>query len=98
MAALMQMHWKGVTREQYDAVCERIDFDAAGARGLIAHVAAVGDDGLHVTDVWDSPEQFQRFAEDTIMPAAAEVGIDQGEPDISLLPTVRGWTREGVRA
>ena len=97
MPALMQMRWKGVTREQYEAVCERIDFDAAGGRGLIAHVAAVDDDGLHVTDVWDSPEQFQQFAEDTIMPIAAELGVGDGEPEITLLPTVRGWTREGVR-
>ena len=98
MPTLMQMHWNGVTREQYDAVCERIDFDAAGERGLIAHVAAVGDDGLRVVDVWDSPEQFQSFVQETIMPAAAEAGIDSGRPEVTLLPTVRGWARDRATA
>ncbi|HEX8083637.1 MAG TPA: hypothetical protein VF529_05050 [Solirubrobacteraceae bacterium] len=98
MPTLMLMHWPGVTAEEYAAVCERIDFDKAGERGGIAHVAAVDEDGLHVTDVWESAEQFQQFADDTLMPITRELGVGREEPRIRLLPTIGGWARDRVPA
>lgn len=98
MATVMQMRWKNATAEQYEAVCARIDWDELPGRGAIAHVAGVDADGrLNVVDVWESAEDFQRFAEETIMPLAREAGIDE-EPEIRLYEAIRGWSRERTNA
>ena len=49
------------------------------------HVAAFDETGLHITDVWDSTEQFQAFVNDRLAPAIAEVGI-AGEPQVLFIP------------
>lgn len=33
------------------------------------------DAGMRVTDVWETKEQFEKFAEEKIGPISAEVGI-----------------------
>ena len=58
---MMLMRWAGVTPEQYDEARERVGWEWNPAPGGIFHVAAFADDGMHVTDVWESAEDFQRF-------------------------------------
>jgi hypothetical protein len=41
------------------------------------------DDGIRVTDVWESREQFEKFAEEEIGPRTQEVGIP-GPPQITF--------------
>src|SRR5688572_17376515 len=51
--------------------------------GLIIHTAGEGPNGFRIVDVWESQEQFGRFTEEKIMPAAQEIGAAQGvEPQI----------------
>ena len=45
----------------------------------------MGDDGLHVTDVWDSEQSFNAFMQERLGPAIQEVGI-QGQPDVKFFP------------
>src|SRR5438128_2452046 len=61
MAVMMMMDWPGVTREQYEDVCRIVNFEGDHPKGGLYHVAAVDDKGLHVTDVWERPEDFQAF-------------------------------------
>ncbi len=98
MATIMQMQWQGVTAEQYEATCSRLDWDQLGERGLIAHTAGIHDGSLHVVDVWESAEHFQRFAEETLMPITRELGIGDTEPEMQLFEAIRGWAREGATA
>jgi heme-degrading monooxygenase HmoA len=49
------------------------------------HVAAFDGDTIRVTDVWESAEQFQKFAESKLMPATQQLGITS-QPDVKLLP------------
>ncbi len=57
--------------------------EAAGAgapAGRTHHFAFDGGNGgLHVFDVWESREAFNRFGE-TLLPVLAEVGADPGQP------------------
>ena len=39
------------------------------------------DGGVGVSEIWDSPEQFEAFGQ-RLMPILEEVGIDPGEPNI----------------
>jgi hypothetical protein len=82
---VMQMRWAGVTPEQYEEARSRVDWEGDVPDGAVLHVAGFDGDDLRVTDVWDSPEQFQRFVEERLMPVVQEIGID-GEPEVRFYP------------
>jgi hypothetical protein len=77
MSVAVVMNFKGGTPEQYDQVIEQMGFapGGAGASGGLFHWVAVTDDGIRVTDVWETAEQFQRFAEERIGPITEAVGV-----------------------
>ena len=78
MAVGLIQDFKGATLEQYDQVAfEKMDFTASGRHlpGCLFHWVAKTDDGIRVIDVWESREQFDRFAEEQIGPYAEEVGF-----------------------
>ena len=85
MAVMMIMEWAGVTQEQYDAVCDIVNFMGQPPKGGLVHVASLSDKGLHVTDVWETAEDFQAFAEQRLMPGVQKAGIP-GEPKVNILP------------
>jgi hypothetical protein len=67
--------------DQYDQVIQRMGFSpgGAGAPGGLFHWVTKTDAGIRVTDVWESREQFDQFAQDKIGPLTAEVGIPAPE-------------------
>ncbi len=77
MAVAYKMRFEGATLEQYDQVMQLMGL-TAGAEppaGAIFHWVAETEDGIVVVDVWESDEQFNRFAEEQIGPFTAQVGI-----------------------
>jgi hypothetical protein len=84
MAVAMVIDFPGATLDQYDQVISRMGLEpgGAGAPGSISHWVTATDDGIRVTDVWESREQFEQFAEDQIGPHTAAVGIE-GPPQIT---------------
>ena len=44
-----------------------------GPPGAISHWAAKTEDGIRVVDVWETKEQFERFAQEQIGPHTREV-------------------------
>jgi hypothetical protein len=85
MRTVMLMEWAGVTPEQYDAARDLVNWEGNVPDGAVFHVAAFSDRGLHVTDVWESSEDFQRFVQTRLMPGVQQLGI-QGEPKVELHP------------
>lgn len=85
MAVMMVMEWDGVTKDEYEQARTLVDWEGNVPDGAMLHVAAVADGALHVTDVWESAEQFQRFAETRLMPAVQQIGI-VGEPRTAIYP------------
>jgi hypothetical protein len=83
MPTVMNMKWRGVTPEQYEAARAKIDWEGQPADGGLFHVAWFDDDGLRVVDLWESAEQFQRFTEERLMPGVQEIGIE-GEPEVEM--------------
>ena len=85
MAVAAVMEFKDATLEQYDQVIARMGFQpgGAGAPGGLFHWVAATDDGIRVTDVWESAEQFQRFADEQIGPITQEIGV-AGPPVVTL--------------
>ena len=64
--------------------------------GLVVHTHYLDHGSVHVVDVWDSEEAFDRFQETTLMPAmqkvAAAHGMDmsQGPAPDTTISTVAG--------
>ncbi|HKP76176.1 MAG TPA: hypothetical protein VJT67_11580 [Longimicrobiaceae bacterium] len=83
MATVMLMHWPEVSTEQYEQARREVDWEGQVPQGAKFHVAWFGGDGLHVLDLWDSAEDFQRFAEQRLTPGVQKVGI-QGQPHVEL--------------
>jgi hypothetical protein len=82
---MMKMTWPEVTPELYDRVREIVGWERDSPPGGLFHVAAFDEHGLHVIDVWDSPEQFNDFVVNRLNPGVAQVGIS-GQPHVELLP------------
>jgi hypothetical protein len=58
--------------------------EAAGAgspKGRSYHVCYGDPNGVQVTDVWDSMEDFQAFGQ-TLVPIMQALGADPGQPEI----------------
>jgi len=81
VAVGVQSDFVGMTLAQYDEVIHRMGFEprGAGGPGSLFHWVTKTADGLRVTDVWETQEDFEKFAEKKIGPITQEVGIE-GQP------------------
>src|SRR5947209_3756900 len=67
------------TKQVYDDVTEKMFGHASPMReddapeGLIVHSAGQGGQGYYVYDIWESREAFERFMQEKLGPAIAEV-------------------------
>ena len=59
---------EGGSLEEYDKVTAEMG-DVGMPAGLIVHVAGAVEGGFRMIDVWESREQYERFREDTVVPA-----------------------------
>jgi hypothetical protein len=79
---------KGMTPERYDRVIERLEAAGVGApEGRSYHAAFAAGPGLHVFDVWDSPETFAAFGE-VLMPILGDEGVEPGDPMIAEIHNI----------
>lgn len=85
MAVAMFMRWEGITKAQYDAARALAPFEAELAPGALFHVAAVDDQGISVTDVWESVEDWQNYLATQLVPAFGQLGFD-GHPEVKIIP------------
>jgi heme-degrading monooxygenase HmoA len=76
MVVLMTMDVP-VSREDAEAVSAAMGPDDP-PKGLIAHVMTKTPDGVHVVDIWESQEDFQRFNEERLMPTTQQVMAERG--------------------
>lgn len=85
MAVGVILDFPGGTLEQYDQVIDKMGFTKGGPGppGALFHWVTKTDDGIRVVDVWESREQFERFAQEKIGPLTQEVGVP-GPPTTSF--------------
>jgi hypothetical protein len=71
------------TLEDYDKVCEALNFPADWPDGALAHGSHEADGHLVVNDVWESRQHFDRFVEQRLQAAMGEALGDRArEPEI----------------
>ena len=85
MPVMMIMEWKGVTADQYEQVRRSVKWETDVPDGAIFHVASIGDGALHVTDIWRSPDDFNRFVQERLTAGVQQAGI-QSQPDVKVYP------------
>lgn len=82
---VMNMKWDNVTPEQYEAVRNLVDWEGNRPKGGNFHVASFGDGAMHVTDIWDSADDFNNFVQTRLMPGVQEVGLNT-QPEVHIYP------------
>jgi hypothetical protein len=77
MAVAVQMDFDGGTTDQYDQILGKMGLTpkGPGPAGSISHFATMTDSGLRVVDVWQTKEQFEKFAQEKIGPFSQDVGM-----------------------
>jgi hypothetical protein len=79
MATLMtQTLPEGVPVEMLDAVSSEMNVDGDPPAGLVVHVHYFEQGRARVLDVWESQDDYQRFAESRLMPAMQKVAAQNG--------------------
>jgi hypothetical protein len=83
IAAVIKLN--GSTLEQYDQALGDMGFTRFGvaAPGALFHWSTSTDEGLLVTEVWETPEAFEIFVGATLGPAIAKVGVTE-MPEITF--------------
>ena len=77
MPVAVVLEFEGATLDQYDQVVDKMGFQpgGAGAPGGLFHWVTETPNGFRVTDVWETREQFEAFADAQIEPSSQEAGI-----------------------
>ncbi len=74
---------EGMGADQYDAVMEKVRLADEPVEGLIFHSAGELEGQFQVFNIWESREDFTRFATDRLRPAQVAV---MGEERVAALP------------
>lgn len=78
----------GFTAAKYDEVIKQLNAAGAGVpKGRSYHVCYGDPKGLHVTDIWDSMENFQAFGQ-TLLPIMHSLDVDPGQPDVQQVHNI----------
>jgi hypothetical protein len=85
MAVLFEIHYPGVTAEQYDELQRRVGTrSGTPIDGLISHFGILTDSGLRVVDLWETQDALEAFLP-AVLPATKELGFPEpsGPPRLS---------------
>jgi heme-degrading monooxygenase HmoA len=84
MAVAIVMDFEGGSLDQYDQVVQSMGLAPGGPTppGALFHWVTQTDDGVRVTDVWESQDAFQAFAEEQIGPKTQAAGL--AEPQLTF--------------
>jgi len=77
MAIAVQVDLKGATLEQYDQLVQKMGFTPQGSGDprMLFHWVTKTADGVRATDVWETREAFEKFAQEKIGPLSQAAGI-----------------------
>ncbi|MEV6109695.1 hypothetical protein AB0M28_34050 [Streptomyces sp. NPDC051940] len=84
-----------MTPEQYDAARDRVGWEERMPEGVVLHAAWFEDGVLHVTDVWETQEDWDRFLAERLAPTLQDLGVTD-QPDFHVVPLHRRFIGPGV--
>ncbi len=66
-----------MTTDTYDKASEQLTPLVLSALGFVAHVAFVGDGEFHVSEIWESRDDFQNWFDNNVKSNVPGVEIDE---------------------
>jgi hypothetical protein len=88
MSFVLTFKPSGFTAAKYDEAINQLNAAGAGApKGRSYHVCYGDPNSVHVTDVWDSMEEFQAFGA-ALLPIMHSLGTDPGQPEIQYVHNI----------
>lgn len=82
MSFVLHFRPAGFPLTAYKEAIKQLEAAGAGSpKGRSFHVCYGDPNGVHVTDVWESMEDFQAFGQ-TLVPIMQALGADPGQPEI----------------
>lgn len=90
MAVVLHIRWEAITPALYDQVRTEVDWEGRPTQGAMFHIAWFESDGLHVVGLFESAEDFQRFAEQRLKPVTQRLGIPGG-PEVTVNEVYRAF-------
>ena len=81
MSLVLTFKPAGMTKAKYGEVIKKLEAAGAGSpKGRTYHVCYGDPNGVNVTDVWDSKEDFEAFGQ-TLIPILQSLGVEPDQPD-----------------
>jgi heme-degrading monooxygenase HmoA len=77
MAVLARLSASGMTTDTYDQASEQLQPLVLAAPGFVAHVAFVVDGDFHVSEIWESRDDFQNWFDNNVKPNVPGVQVDE---------------------
>ena len=77
MSILVRLTASGMTTDTYDKASEQLTPRVLAAPGFVAHVAFVVDGDVHVSEIWESRDDFQNWFDNNVKPNVPGVEIDE---------------------
>ena len=77
MSVLVRLSASGMTTDTYDKASEQLAPLVLAAAGFVAHVAFVVDGEFHVSEIWESRDDFQNWFDNNVKPNVPGVEIDE---------------------
>lgn len=98
MAILLRFSGQGMTEAKYQECLRRLEQAGAGSpAGRLYHVCFGDPNNLSISDIWDTRESFDKFAE-TVVPIVKELGVDYREPEVlEVYNMIAGAQAAGAR-
>jgi hypothetical protein len=85
MAFVVKFKPVGFSAAKYQETIKQLIAAGAGTpKGRTYHVCYGDPEGVDITDVWDSMEDFQAFGI-TLIPIMNSLGVDPGHPDVQQI-------------
>ena len=98
MSVGLRLNFPSLNLDDYDAVCEALNFPADWPDGLIAHGSHDSDGHVVVNDVWESRGHFDRFVQERLEAAIGEtLGERATAPEVVERELHSFYAREVVR-
>jgi hypothetical protein len=85
MAVAVISRFPDLSAEVYDEVVTSLDLDANPPAGAILHVVGASDDGLVISEIWQTEQTFRAFCDYRLLPALRQHGA-LGEPLVEVAP------------
>jgi hypothetical protein len=85
MAVSVVAHYPDLSAETYDEVIASLDLDANPPAGAILHVAGEGDDGVVVSEIWQTEQTFRAYLDYRFQPALRMHGVHTS-PLVEIAP------------